>query len=77
MSGGWKKKIGNGNPVFETHGEHFYYVDEGKRNARRVDGFGVPVDEFDDGSVLVERETLAFPNRNALIEWVTEGTAGS
>lgn len=30
------------------------------------------VDEFGDGSVLLERGTLAFPNRAALDEWLRE-----
>jgi hypothetical protein len=41
-----------------------------QQNARRVEGFGVMVDEFGDGSVLVERHNAAFPNRHALAEWL-------
>jgi hypothetical protein len=28
------------------------------------------VDEFGDGSVLVEHHNLAFPNRHALADWL-------
>lgn len=29
------------------------------------------IDEFGDGSLLIERENLAFPDRQVLAEWLT------
>ena len=43
-----------------------------QRNARPVEGFGISVDQFADGSVLAERENLAFPNLQVLAEWLKE-----
>jgi hypothetical protein len=40
-----------------------------QRNARPVER---GIDEFSDGSVLLEREVLAFANRAALDEWLKE-----
>ncbi len=43
-----------------------------QQNARPAEGFDVAVDEFRDGSMLLERGTLAFPNREALMQWLRE-----
>ena len=40
-----------------------------QQNARPVER---GIDEFSDGSVLLEREVLAFANRAVLAEWLKE-----
>ena len=47
--------------------------DHVQRESRPMDGFGITVAEFSDGSILaIVDEPLAFASKQAVCEWIAE-----